>query len=281
MTRKKSKKIKSKKVGGMKLLASGTHGHIYETEDHQVIKQFLNYKYTHPSLCNRVKPSIESRCDEVDYEFKVQQIIQQMFDREEFLIKVPNSSLFRLTELGKKCEYKMDRIYPVDDYLLYVDMTFPEGQREGQNSISKTYGFMDIATLLQMSPYELAFTIGEMFSLLHFTLNLDGYDCELLVGKTNDMGLYLIDFDKVSCFTYELGQTLIRKITESDYTERVISNYTQLARFLFGSLISMSLLPTDKELKTSFLDGYIKHIDDKVPPELVTQLISIIMEYEH
>ncbi len=280
----KNKKIeqkrKTRKVkGGMKLLTSGTHGHIYEKGD-QVVKQFLNKDYHHPSLCKRVKGSIESMCDAVDYEFQVHQMIQQLFDS--FLVKVPKASSFRLTEVDKKpmCEYEMDRIYPLDDYLLYVDMTFPEGTREAQNSISRTLGYTNIAELLQMSPEELARVVGEMFSLLHFKLNVDGYDCELLVGKHGeDTGLYFIDFDKVSCFTYELGQTLIRKTSESDYEPRTISSYTRLARFLFGAMISMSLLPTDPELKDSFLMGYTKHVDASVPDELIDELKSIIIAY--
>lgn len=267
----------------MKLLTSGTHGHIYEKEGHQVVKQFLNKDYHHPSLCKRVKGSIETLCDEVDYEFQVHQLIQDLFESQTFLVKVPKASSFRLIELDKKPmrEYAMDRIYPLDDYLLYVDMTFPEGIREAQNSISRTMGYMNIAEMLQMTPEELARAVGEMFSLLHFKLNVDGYDCELLVGKNgkDDMGIYWIDFDKVSCFTYELGQTLIRKTSESDYEPRTITSYTRLARFLFGALISMSLLPTDPSLKEPFLIGYTKHIDATVPEELVDELKSIIMAY--
>jgi hypothetical protein len=282
-TRKLIKKRKTRKVkGGMKLLTSGTHGHIYEKGD-QVVKQFLNKDYHHPSLCKRLKDSIDSLCDAVDYEFQVHQMIQQLLETESFLVKVPKASSFRLTELDKKpmCEYAMDRIYPLDDYLLYVDMTFPEGTREAQNSISRTLGYTNVAELLQMTPEELAMVVGELFSLLHFKLNVDGYDCELLVGKNgkDDMGIYWIDFDKVSCFTYELGQTLIRKTSESDYEPRTITTYTRLARFLFGALISMSLLPTDPSLKEPFLTGYTKHIDASVPEELVDELKSIIVAY--
>lgn len=282
--RKLNKKRKTKKVkGGMKLLASGTHGHIYETEGHKVVKQFLNKDYHRPTLCKRYKDSIETLCDAVDYEFQVHQSIQHLFESESFIVKVPPATSFRLIEVDKKpmCEYEMDRIYPLDDYLLYVDMTFSEGKREAQNSISRTLGYTDIAELLRMTPVMLAIIIGEMFSLLHFKLNLDGYDCELLVGKNGEQhsGLYFIDFDKVSCFTYELGQTLIRKTSESDYEPRTITSYTRLARFLFGALISMSLLPTDSELKEPFLLGYTKHIDATVPEELVDELKSIIMAY--
>jgi len=159
-------------------------------------------------------------------------------------------------------------------------MTFPEGKREAQNSISRTLGYTDIAELLSMTPVRLAMIVGEMFSLLHFKLNMDGYDCELLVGKNKEhSSLYFIDFDKVSCFTYELGKTLIRKTSETDYEPRTITSYTRLARFLFGALISMSLLPTDPVLKEPFLVGYTKHIDATVPEELVDELKSIIMDY--
>jgi len=81
-TRKLNKKRKTRKVkGGMKLLTSGTHGHIYEIEN-QVVKQFLNKDYHRPSLCKRFKDSIETMCDAVDYEFQVHQTIQQLFESE-------------------------------------------------------------------------------------------------------------------------------------------------------------------------------------------------------
>jgi hypothetical protein len=263
-------KTKMTHNGGMKLLAQGTHGSIYEMGD-KVVKQFKNRPHHKPSLCASIKSSIDTQCDEVDYEYRVQQMIQDLLESRHCMIKVPASSSFIVQ--GDKCQYTMERIYPLDTQLLFVDMTFKKGQRPGQTSTSKQVGYVDMASLLDITPNDLAMIIGELFSALHFLLKVDGYDCELILGKG---GLYFIDFDKVSCFEFTTNQTLIRKISEEVYDEKVITNYKKLARFLFGSFISMSLLPVDPLLKSYFLLGYKKYM---VLPELMQEIITMIDEY--
>lgn len=256
-------------TGGMKFLAQGTHGIIYEMGD-KVVKQFKNRPHHKPSLCSSIKRVIETQCDEVDYEYQIQQMVQDLLERRHFSIKVPEASAFKID--GDTCQYTMDRIYPLDTHLLFVDMTFKKGERP-QTSTAKQIGYVDMASLLGITTNDLAMMIGELFSALHFLLKIDGYDCELILGKG---GLYFIDFDKVSCFEFTTNQTLLRKLSEEDYDEKVITSYNKLARFLFGSFISMSLLPVDPLLKSYFLLGYKKYM---VLPELMQEITTMIDEY--
>ena len=266
----KTKKLnRTYKNGGMKFLAQGTHGIIYELGD-KVVKQFKNRPHHKPSLCTSIKSSIHTQCDEVEYEYRVQQMVHDLLESRHCMIKVPASSSFSVQ--GDTCQYTMDRIYPLDTHLLFVDMTFQKGERS-QTSTSKQVGYVDMASLLGITPNDLAMLIGELFSALHFLLKVDGYDCELILGKG---GLYFIDFDKVSCFEFTTNQTLLRKISEEVYDEKIITNYKKLARFLFGSFISMSLLPVDPLLKSYFLLGYKKYM---VLPELMQEITTMIDEY--
>ena len=79
----------------------------------------------------------------------------------------------------------------------------------------------------------------------------------------------------MSCFEFTTNQTLLRKISEEVYDEKIITNYKKLAR-LFGSFISMSLLPVDQLLKSYFLLGYKKYM---VLPELMQEITTMIDEY--
>jgi len=250
----KTKKMKTKmnQMGGMKLLAQGTHGKIYEVGD-KVMKQFQN----------------RTKCDEMGYEFEMQQDIHGLLERRS-MIKVPESSHFKVE--GDMCQYMMDRIYPVDKHLWFVDMTFPRGERSGQTTTSKQLGYMDAAREVGVTPNELAMIIGELFSALHFVLQVDGYDCELIIGKG---GLYWIDFDKVTKFDFSTTQTLRRKVAEDLYEEKVITSTAKLARFLFTSFISMSLLPVEPLMKSYFLMGYKKY----ARPELIPDITAMIDDY--
>ena len=117
---------------------------------------------------------------------------------------------------------------------------------------------------------------------LHFLLNLDGYDCELILGKNKEgkIGLYFIDFDKVSCFDFRIGDDvhLIRKTSESDYEVKDITSYNKLARFLYSSFTSMSLLPSNPILKSYFLMGYKKYAMG-APPTLMYEIVQLVDEY--
>jgi len=163
----------------------------------------------------------------------------------------------------------MDRIYPVHKHLWFVDMTFPKGERDGQTTTSKQLGYMDAAREVGITPNELAMIIGELFSALHFVLQVDGYDCELIVGKG---GLYWIDFDKVTKFDFTTTQTLRRKVAEDMYEEKVITSKEKLARFLFTSFISMSLLPVEPLMKSYFLMGYKKYARSELIPDITTMI---------
>ena len=271
---------KSRKRGGMmkhKLIAQGTHGKIYSVKDNPslILKQFDNRMNHSPSLCKRIMEEINTSCQLVQYEYKLQELVHDLFLEYKSTISVPKPSHF--TSTPSACQYAMERIFPLEDELLFVDMV-DESSEHRMDASSKQVGYAIISQKMNIEPTELAMKIGEMFSLLHFVLNVDGYDCELILGKKGDTPtLYFIDFDKVSCFNFELPCTVQRKISEDAYEEKHLTTYKKLASFLFGSFISMSLLPTDPLLKSHFIRGYHKHMN--APPEWIEHIHAYIEDY--
>jgi hypothetical protein len=94
--------------------------------------------------------------------------------------------------------------------------------------------------------------------------------------------LYLIDYDKVSCFDFTLDQTIFRKISEEYFEEKLIKTPKNLASVLFSSFISMSLLPVDLELKHHFLEGYHIYFNPQTEIEIqvMDEIIKRVNDYE-
>jgi len=257
-TKRKSHTLKYKMKGGFILgekINSGTHGIIYniKNDETKVAKVFQNRPVNkqQKSLCSKLVEQFNTSCDELDYEYKIQNIIRDYMVNYTTnpYISVPATYEFNADK--DKCMYVMDKIVFPSPETIFLNMT-------DEKAVSN---YRMISSQLGISPNDLAYLVGEIFSILHFKLNLDGYDCELILGK-NEMGefhLYFIDFDKVSCFTFDFPQLLYRKIDESKYDEKDIQNSKRLANFLFGSFISMSLLPTNYILKQYFIQGYKKY----------------------
>ena len=174
----------------------------------------------------------------------------------------------------------MDRVFPLENKILFVDMTTAD------RNIGNQIGYNNICEVFNTTPSELSFLIGKMFSLLHFQLKLDGYDCELIIGRENELSsnpkLYFIDFDKVSCFDFNSNQTLYRKISEEYVEDKIITSLKKLAYFLFASLISMSLLPVDTELKRYFIEGYKIYFNESIEEQniVMSEMVKMIEDYE-
>jgi GR25 family glycosyltransferase involved in LPS biosynthesis len=133
----------------------------------------------------------------------------------------------------------------------------------------------------------LAYDIGKMYSYLHFILNIDGYDCELLCGSNSILSsipyFYLIDFDKVQKFTFELNTIVYRKIDEQIIDTIDLKTNRKFAWFLFTAMSSMSLIPIDTILQKYFINGYKTFIPTTNPliQEISKEIINIINnEYE-
>jgi hypothetical protein len=288
-TIKKNINKKNIKKGGnlpelSRLIGQGTHGKIYllKDDDSLVVKVFENRKINNcMSLCKSIHPNNCFSCDELNYEYIMQNKINYSFKEHELNIIVPNA--FNFETKDGLCYYIMDRIFTLQDTILYVDMT--DKDKLKKINIGQEIGYEIASNYLNISSSQLAYNIGEMFSLLHFKLNVDGYDCELIIGKNKidekKPQLYFIDFDKVSCFEFKLDQTLYRKISEEYVEEKNITSIKKLTYFLFQSFISMSLLPIDYELKQQFLEGYHKYFNLKnsFESEVMSEIIKIVNEY--
>lgn len=282
----KTKVMTEEIIKGGELIGQGTHGKIFVSKENraQVIKIFKNRVFKPiTSLCNRIKKYYNSTCDELDYEYNIQKIISDSLKQEKINIQVPIA--YNYNKTNDDCYYIMDRIYPLQNKLLLVDMT--DGHTNNNIiDVGIQTGYLEICIYLSITPKILARRIGELFSFLHFRMNLDGYDCELILGKKSesagDSQLFLIDFDKVSCFDFtSKEQILHRKISEEYFEEKIIKTPQKMAVFLFGSFISMSLLPFEPELKYEFLQGYNKYSNNKneFEVEVKNNIAKLVNEY--
>jgi len=295
---KKNSKKMLKKGGEIIKIAQGTHGSIYYNTEipNIVFKEFNNETTFNQSLCERIISNNSSLCHKINYEFLIQKTIGEKFLEQSLNIYVPQVYNFHNDKEKNKCMYEMDRIYPLyenEKELTIIDMTNYSynstitglGIFRGYGTIEKELNDCGFDNL------SLSYEIGKMFSLLHFVLLLDGYDCELILGKdkNNNTKLFLIDYDKVSCFNFEINTILHRKIDENTVETKNITNINKLSLFLFYSIVSMSLLPTDDTMKTKFIEGYTSYLnygDDfmkeeeiNVKTEVYNMILSFIESY--
>ena len=289
---KSSSFIRQKYAGGV--LGQGTHGTItiHPQNDALVVKSYIDdatkHKYRMGSCFTDATDddiSEDSTCGVAKMEYNIQEYISNRFKQADLSIVVPSVSDFGQT--ANKCSYAMDRIFPLNDNgIIVVNMYDPSTNRVFSHSASgielgsanipwPEYGYSD--------GEEFAFDLGSMFSYLHYVMNMDGYDCELLLGKTKGEGkAFLIDFDKVSCLKYILGETVHRKLDESTYEPKELKTMKKYAMFLFTAMISMSLIPVGS-LQSSFIRGYRVHVPTdatNMKSEIAQHVIEFIQEYE-
>lgn len=155
----------------------------------------------------------------------------------------------------------------------------------GSNQIPWTdYGYANAA--------KFAYELGKMFSYLHYVLNMDGYDCELLLGQSSgelqssNRHAYLIDFDKVSCLKYKIdGSEIVhRKLDETTYDKKEMKTLKKYGLFLFTAMISMSLVPSlSSNTQPSFIQGYREFVPkdpENIKYEIARHVVEFIQEYE-
>jgi hypothetical protein len=260
------KKIIDEKIG------QGTHGTIY-THKHingHVIKVFKN-DHTREK-CNEIKEN----------EFDIQKRIYNEVKKTDIKIIIPK--VYRFILEGDDCYYNMDRIFPIDGKIIIVDMYNDDIEQNFSHSnygLLQSYNRIDFVDCDIKDASELSFEIGKMFSYLHFVLQYDGYDCELIVGKTEDdkKRVFLVDFDKVSRFKFDLENEYIvyRKLDETTAKqERQIKNENNIARLLFTAMNSMSLIPVKRGLLEQFLEGYRSFLDKE--NELQKSVFELVKE---
>lgn len=260
--------IQGEKIG------QGTHGTIYTSTINptHVIKVFQNVQ----TVCARAK----------SYEYDFQNIIHQQMSVSGCKIKIPAVYDFQVNQ--DTCSYEMERIYPLpeeDNKIIIVDMFSDNIDKIFTHSKfgkTKSYSFIDYSHSNIQNANELAFEIGKLFSYLHFVLHLDGYDCELILGKDiqDIKHFYLIDFDKVSAFNWEnYPFTIQRKLDESTYQEIKINSPKKHASILLTAMSSMSLLPIQDKLVSHFIDGYKIFVSGSQQRQVFSEFELLYKEY--
>ena len=96
---------------------------------------------------------------------------------------------------------------------------------------------------------------------------------------------YLIDYDKVTEFKFEIGFVAIRKIDEFNNDNKILSSSLKFARFLFQAMTSMSLVPLNSDLKNDFIRGYkfylkTSSLSSLLETEIYNHVCNLIYEYE-
>jgi hypothetical protein len=249
------------------VIGEGTHGKIYKIKNKSnVLKVYKN---------------INTKCKEIEVnEYLIHKTIYEESINEDLKIKIPQ--IYNFNKEEDYCYYEMDEIHKINNEIIIIDMYYKNIERKFSHSnYGKLKGYNKILYNNDITnKYNLAYEIGKMFSFLHFKLLIDGYDCELLLGNNNknENTFYLIDFDKVSriesfdTFNY----TINRKIDESTTEIKNINNPKKLARILFTAMISMSLIPTEEDMKAKFIEGYNFYVNEPQKPtfELVVEEIN-------
>lgn len=264
---KKKKSMKNKIKYGGKIIAQGTHGMIIIDDNNE------NYVY---KIFNKLKVK---NCDKLYNEFELQQRLHNELLKDNSHIYVPNCSDYN--ENQDKCSYKMERIFPLDNIGKYFIINMND---DNMNSIfmhSEKYGKQVGANILSnyLDINKVSFNIGKLFSKLHFVMNIDGYDCELLYGIINGLKrIILIDYDKANTFEWKLGTKIYRKIDETTIEEKILSTNTKFAWFLYSAMISMSLVPSNVNYQNDFIQGYLTYVNTDFQKQIYDEIINIIIE---
>jgi len=298
---KKTKHKNNSQRGGMnKLIGHGTHGKIYQINTFTVIKEFANRPQKQNCICLKIKDDCQSVCDHIHYEYLIQELIyNSVNEQNDIKIKIPKPQHFRLSNDKTMCHYEMDYIQPcmnsssVKNTLIQIDMGSPN-KDELTQGVGHFLGYarLDLTNCTISRVEELAYQIGLLFSYLHYVLHIDGFDCELVLGylagdSDNDSNhkcdVFLIDFDKVSCFEFKLGFVAYRKLDESTIETKTLNTVKRFAWFLFSGITGMSLLPSDPVLKSYFLEGYARYINlahtEQIVIDVYNEVVQFINDY--
>lgn len=260
-------------MGGMyELIGQGTHGKIYRKNNFIVIKEFENRPLQQNCLCLNIKNNCKSLCEHIHYEFLIQELLYNRINQESYQlkIKIPKANNFTLSSNNTMCHYEMDYVHSCNNNdssnnLIQINMD-SANMDEVHYGVGHFLGYnkLDLTNCNISTIQELIYQIGLLFSYLHYVLHIDGYDCELVLGRLfdeNKCDIFLIDFDKVSCFEFKLGYVARRKIDESIIERKEFKNVKNIAWFLFSGITGMSLLPREADLQRIFMNGYARYLD--------------------
>lgn len=278
-----------------KLIGYGTHGKIYQINSTTVIKLFTNRPPKQNCICLETNQKYNPIYNHIHYEYLIQELIYNSINKQnDIKIKIPKPQHFQLSNDNTMCHYEMDYIQPcmnssiAKTNLIQIDMGLHD-KDEVIQGVGHFLGYarLDLTNCTITTVEELAYQIGLLFSYLHYVLHIDGFDCELVLGylaDDNDCNIFLIDFDKVSCFEFKLGFVAYRKLDESIIETKTLNTVKRFAWFLFSGITGMSLLPSDPVLKFYFLEGYARYINlahaEQIVIDVYNEVLQFINDYD-
>jgi len=262
----KKRKTKMKLTGGGTIIGQGTHGviEIDDNDENYVFKKFKNQTIKF--------------CDNLKNEFDIQLLLHRHFNNN--YIYVPECSNFVTNQ--ENCSYRMERIFPLQNIEQYFIINMYDDDKNSifpHSRIGREVGINTLLSYINIDPNELSYNIGKMFSTLHFQLNLDGYDCELLYGIIEMPRFILIDFDKINSFEWTLNAKVYRKLDENTIDEKILSTTNKFAWHLYMAMSSMSLIPKTQEYQQHFIEGYSTYISNEFQRSIYDEIIDIIQQY--
>lgn len=268
-----TKKYNKMNHGGT-ILGQGTHGVIRVDNKN---KNYVIKEYSIGSINN---------CDKLVNEYSIQKYFNESLQNIGSEIIVPECCCYQ--QNNEKCWYKMKRIYnfPNKEHYIVVNMSYPFHNTKFCHSKSACeIGYEILEKEYDIDVSQLSYQIGRLFSYIHFVLEYDGYDCELLIGSDNEQSInhqfYLIDFDKVQKVNYIMGEEVYRKLDENTIVMKKLDTLHRYAWFLFAAMISMSLIPVDRIHKNRFIAGYGEYIDKthSLKADIHKIVVDNIIEY--
>ena len=237
-------------------IGSGTHGTVYASFlSNEIAVKVFPIKTSHVPTCFGVKQT--NSCDiirtgEYAYQETARETINQskaFFDKDIIgIIDVPDVYGFKFlpnSNQAQCCSYLMKRLYPLETLENHlIQLTF--NYDRNYNTVLSSGQYVGIDTLKSMgfSEYEISRinrAIASMTAALHYGMKTDAFDIEFIlaapIDSNDEYGVYAIDFDKFSYYNETFPYCLSRKLTESDYDHRSITDENKLVRLLTTSII--------------------------------------------
>lgn len=247
-----------------KKLGSGTHGIIYQSKiSPDIVVKVVPYTTNIPiKTCFGNKPLTKqmTSCDIIkNFEFSTQEraseaLIQAkkrniIHEDLKDLIDIPKVYGYKFIPNSSNpqyCSYLMDRLKFLHQKGL-IQLSFNYDRKHF--SIEPSGVYMGLDTLREFLHQiikddvdtiilDIVEVISSTYAIFHYGMKSDAYDVEfvLSLNKDDKLTVYAIDYDKFSNISVNYPYCIARKLTETDYDIRNISNDNQLARTLQTSL---------------------------------------------
>ena len=256
------------------IIGSGTHGTVYGSHisDNIAVKVFPIAKINIPT-CYGVQQSYNS-CDIIrNGEYSYQETARQYLNESKSFIDEDIVSIIDIPDVygfkflptaiqAKCCSYLMKRLKPIGQHLIQLTFNY----ERDHDSILSSGRYVGIDTFKQLGFSDSDFSkvnrsIATIFAVLHYRMKTDAYDIEFILaandGKEEEQyTVYALDFDKFTTYNESYPYCVSRKLTESDYDHREISDENRLARLL-ATTINYCPHPTYPEY-IEWKDTYIR-----------------------